>query len=44
VVPLLVGLRVDDALHSSPVGLVVGLLIGIVAGFSGVYVRFRQYL
>ena len=44
VVPLLVGLRIDDAHHSTPIGFVLGLLIGIVAGFSGLYLRFRRYL
>ena len=44
VVPLLVGLGVDGALHSGPAGLVVGLLVGIVAGVAGIYVRFRRYL
>jgi F0F1-type ATP synthase assembly protein I len=44
VLPLFVGLRIDDAHHSSPAGLVVGLLVGIVAGFAGVYARFRRYL
>jgi F0F1-type ATP synthase assembly protein I len=44
VIPLFVGLRIDEARNSSPLGLVLGLLIGIVAGFSGVYVRFRRYL
>lgn len=44
VVPLLIGLRIDDAHHSTPVGFVLGLLVGIVAGFSGLYLRFRRYL
>jgi F0F1-type ATP synthase assembly protein I len=44
VIPLFAGLRIDEALHSSPFGIVLGLLIGIVAGFSGVYLRFRRYL
>jgi F0F1-type ATP synthase assembly protein I len=44
VIPLLVGLGVDGALHSGPAGLVIGLLVGIVAGVAGVYVRFRRYL
>lgn len=44
VIPLLIGIRVDDALGSSPAGLVVGLATGILAGFAGVYVRFRRYL
>jgi len=44
VIPLLVGARIDDALGSAPVGLVVGLGLGILAGFAGVYVRFRRFL
>ena len=44
VVPLLVGLKIDEAHHSTPVGFVLGLLVGIVAGFSGLYLRFRRYL
>lgn len=44
VLPLLVGLRVDDALGSAPAGLVAGLALGILCGFAGVYVRFRRYL
>ncbi|HEX3604678.1 MAG TPA: hypothetical protein VH134_02060 [Candidatus Dormibacteraeota bacterium] len=44
VIPLLVGLRIDDAHHSTPVGFGLGLLIGILAGFSGLYLRFRRYL
>jgi hypothetical protein len=43
VIPLVVGLRIDDALGSSPAGLVLGLVLGILAGFAGVYVRFRRY-
>ncbi|HZS15435.1 MAG TPA: hypothetical protein VFC09_12625 [Candidatus Dormibacteraeota bacterium] len=44
VVPLFVGIRVDDALGSSPAGLGLGLALGILCGFAGVYVRFRRYL
>lgn len=43
VIPLFIGLRIDDRLHSSPIGIGIGLLVGIVAGFSGVYLRFRRY-
>jgi F0F1-type ATP synthase assembly protein I len=43
VIPLLIGLRIDDAMHSTPVGFGLGLIIGIVAGFSGIYLRFRRY-
>jgi F0F1-type ATP synthase assembly protein I len=44
VVPLFAGIRIDDALGSSPVGLVAGLALGILCAFAGVYVRFRRYL
>ncbi len=44
VIPLFVGLRIDDSHHSTPLGFVLGLLVGIVAGFSGLYLRFRRYL
>jgi len=44
VIPLVVGLRIDDALGSAPAGLVLGLVLGILAGFAGVYVRFRRYV
>ncbi len=44
VIPLIAGLRVDAAFNSGPLGLGVGLILGIVAGFAGVYVRFRRYL
>lgn len=43
VVPLLAGLKLDDVLHSSPLGLALGLLLGIVACCSGVYIRYRRY-
>jgi F0F1-type ATP synthase assembly protein I len=43
VIPLFIGLRIDDAMHSTPLGFGLGLLIGIVAGFSGIYLRFRRY-
>jgi F0F1-type ATP synthase assembly protein I len=44
VIPLIAGLRVDAAFNSGPLGLGLGLILGIVAGFAGVYVRFRRYL
>ena len=44
VLPLLGGARLDDALGTGPAGLVFGLVLGILAGFAGLYVRFRRYL
>ncbi len=44
VIPLVVGLRIDDALGSAPAGLVGGLALGILCAFAGVYVRFRRFL
>lgn len=43
VLPLIGGLKLDDVLHTSPLGLALGLLIGIVASCGGVYVRYRKY-
>jgi F0F1-type ATP synthase assembly protein I len=44
IVPLVVGLLVDRALHTSPVFILVGLALGIGASGAGLYVRIRQYL
>ena len=44
VLPLLGGLWVDGRLHSSPAGVLLGLLLGIVAACLAVYQRFRRYL
>jgi F0F1-type ATP synthase assembly protein I len=41
VIPLLGGLKVDDAFHTTPLGLVLGLVLGIVACCGSVYVRYR---
>jgi F0F1-type ATP synthase assembly protein I len=43
VLPLLGGIRLDDALNSGPAGLLGGLLLGIVAASAAVFVRFRRY-
>jgi F0F1-type ATP synthase assembly protein I len=42
-VPLVLGLVVDGALHSSPVGVMAGLLLGIFAACLAVYKRFKRY-
>jgi F0F1-type ATP synthase assembly protein I len=44
VVPLFVGLRADAAFGSAPLGIGLGLVLGILAGFAGVYMRFKRYL
>jgi F0F1-type ATP synthase assembly protein I len=44
VIPLIVGLRVDASLNTAPLGIIVGLLLGIVAALAVVYVRFKRYL
>ena len=44
VVPLLVGVFVDGALHTGPLFLFVGLLLGIVLGVLVVVTRLRAYL
>lgn len=43
-VPLVAGLLVDNALHSSPLGLLLGLLVGAGAATMTLISRLRQYL
>ena len=42
-VPLLLGMVLDSRLGSAPAGVMVGLLLGIVAGGFTVYLRFKRY-
>jgi hypothetical protein len=44
IVPLAIGVGVDFLLHSSPIGFLVGLLVGIVAVSVFVVQQFRRYL
>lgn len=44
VVPLVVGLAVDRAVHTGPLFLIVGLFLGVVAACAVAYTRFRHYL
>src|SRR2546428_558229 len=44
VLPLLIGAVLDNLIHTAPLLLFVGLVIGIVAGGAVVYTRFKQYL
>lgn len=42
--PLGAGVGVDALLHSSPVGFLIGLLLGMVAVTAFVVMQFRRYL
>ena len=44
VVPLGIGVGIDALAHSSPIGAVIGLAVGIVAACAFAVSRFRQYL
>jgi hypothetical protein len=43
-IPLVAGLLIDNVAHTSPLGLLVGLAIGIVAAGAGTMSRLRRYL
>lgn len=43
-VPLVAGLLIDSTAHSSPLGLLVGLAVGILAAGFGTVSRLRRYL
>jgi F0F1-type ATP synthase assembly protein I len=42
--PLLIGVLVDQAAHTSPIGLLAGLAVGIVAAGAGLWAELRRYL
>ncbi len=44
VFPLLIGAVLDNAVHTTPLFLLAGLALGIVAGGAVVYTRFKRYL
>ena len=44
IVPLLLGVGVDAMLHTSPLGVLIGLLVGIAAACYTAYSRFRPFL
>ena len=44
VLPLLMGAVLDNVIHTAPLLLFAGLVIGIVAGGAVVYTRFKRYL
>jgi hypothetical protein len=43
-VPLVLGLAIDGVVHSSPIFLLIGILVGVVATGATIYTRFRRYL
>jgi F0F1-type ATP synthase assembly protein I len=44
VIPLVVGLVLDGAVHTTPVFLLVGVVVGVVGAVAAVYTRFKRYL
>ncbi|HKF74724.1 MAG TPA: AtpZ/AtpI family protein [Candidatus Dormibacteraeota bacterium] len=44
VVPLVVGVLLDAAVHRAPVFSLIGLLLGVVAAVATGYTRFRRFL
>jgi F0F1-type ATP synthase assembly protein I len=43
VVPLVIGLVLDSAAHTSPLFLFVGLFVGIAGATATAYTRFKRY-
>ena len=44
VVPLFLGLGLDALVHSSPIGLLLGLAVGVTLASLTVFQQFRRYL
>ena len=44
VVPLVLGLVIDGAVHSSPTVFFIGLFLGVIGAVATVYTRFKRYL
>jgi F0F1-type ATP synthase assembly protein I len=44
IVPLLIGYGVDVLAHTSPAGVLVGLLAGIATACYTAFLQFRRYL
>jgi F0F1-type ATP synthase assembly protein I len=43
-VPLLIGLVVDSNAHTSPLGLLIGVVVGVAAAAAGLWVRLKRFL
>ena len=44
IVPLVLGVVVDHFLKSSPFGVLVGLLVGVIASCYTAFAQFRRYI
>ena len=44
IVPLLIGVAVDHFLNSTPIGVLVGLLVGVTASCYTAFAQFRRYV
>ena len=44
VIPLVVGLVLDRAVHTTPVFLLVGVAVGVIGAVASVYTRFKRYM
>jgi F0F1-type ATP synthase assembly protein I len=44
IVPLLLGVGVDALLHTSPTGVLIGLLVGITASCYTAFAQFRPFV
>ena len=41
--PILGGVALDGALHTSPLFVLVGLFVGLVAGGTAIYLKVREF-
>ena len=44
IVPLVLGVVVDNFLKSSPFGVLIGLLVGVIASCYTAFAQFRRYI
>lgn len=44
IVPLLLGYGFDTLVHTSPIGVLAGLVVGVVAACYTAFLQFRRYL
>ncbi|HKW58512.1 MAG TPA: AtpZ/AtpI family protein [Candidatus Dormibacteraeota bacterium] len=41
--PLLGGVALDSVLHTAPVFVLVGLVVGLAAGAAGIWIKVREF-